>query len=55
MNIHEFQAKQILSRFGAPVPQGHPAATPDEAAKAFVALGQTEGRRQGPDSCGRAR
>jgi succinyl-CoA synthetase beta subunit len=40
MNIHEFQAKQILSRFGAPVPQGHPAATPDEAAQAFVALGK---------------
>jgi succinyl-CoA synthetase beta subunit len=40
MNIHEFQAKQILSRFGAPVPQGYPAATPDEAAKAFEALGQ---------------
>jgi succinyl-CoA synthetase beta subunit len=40
MNIHEFQAKQILSRFGAPVPQGYPAATPDEAAKAFETLGQ---------------
>jgi len=40
MNIHEFQAKQILSRFGAPVPQGHPAATPDEAAQAFETLGQ---------------
>ena len=22
MNIHEFQAKQILARFGAPVPKG---------------------------------
>jgi succinyl-CoA synthetase beta subunit len=40
MNIHEFQAKQILSRFGAPVPKGQPASTPDEAAKAFDALGQ---------------
>jgi len=40
MNIHEFQAKQILSRFGAPVPQGRPAATPNEAAEAFEALGQ---------------
>ncbi|MGO9266288.1 MAG: ADP-forming succinate--CoA ligase subunit beta [Candidatus Binataceae bacterium] len=40
MNIHEFQAKQILRRFGAPVPQGYPAATPDEAAKAFETLGQ---------------
>src|SRR5215469_13744491 len=40
MNIHEFQAKQILGRFGAPVPKGQPASTPDEAAKAFEALGQ---------------
>jgi succinyl-CoA synthetase beta subunit len=40
MNVHEFQAKQILSRFGAPVPQGYPAATADEAAQAFETLGQ---------------
>jgi succinyl-CoA synthetase beta subunit len=40
MNIHEFQAKQILGRFGAPVPKGQPASTPDEAADAFRALGQ---------------
>src|SRR5215470_13882595 len=40
MNIHEFQAKQILGSFGAPVPKGQPASTPDEAAAAFTALGQ---------------
>src|SRR5208282_4058947 len=40
MNIHEFQAKQILGRFGAPVPKGQPATTPDEMAAAFTALGQ---------------
>ena len=40
MNIHEYQAKQILGRFGAPVPKGQPASTPDEAAAAFTALGQ---------------
>jgi succinyl-CoA synthetase beta subunit len=40
MNIHEFQAKQILGRFGAPVPKGQAASTPDEAAAAFRALGQ---------------
>jgi succinyl-CoA synthetase beta subunit len=39
MNVHEFQAKQILSRFGAPVPKGMPASTPAEAAQAFVSLG----------------
>ncbi|HTY56204.1 MAG TPA: ADP-forming succinate--CoA ligase subunit beta [Candidatus Binataceae bacterium] len=40
MNIHEFQAKQILARFGAPVPKGQAANTPEEAAQAFTALGQ---------------
>ena len=39
MNIHEFQGKQILSRFGAPVPAGQPASTAAEAATAFAALG----------------
>ncbi len=39
MNIHEFQAKQILGRFGAPVPKGQAASTPDEAAAAYTALG----------------
>jgi len=38
MNIHEFQAKQILGRFGVPVPKGLPAATPAEAAQAFSSL-----------------
>jgi succinyl-CoA synthetase beta subunit len=40
MNIHEFQAKQVLGRFGVPVPKGQPAATVEEAAKAFEVLGQ---------------
>src|SRR5271170_1321662 len=40
MNIHEFQAKQILRRFGVPVPKGEPAESPEEAAKAFETLGQ---------------
>jgi succinyl-CoA synthetase beta subunit len=40
MNIHEFQAKQVLGRFGAPVPKGQGVATADEAAKGFTALGQ---------------
>ena len=40
MNIHEFQAKQFLGRFGVPVPKGQPASTPEEAAAAFRALGQ---------------
>jgi succinyl-CoA synthetase beta subunit len=40
MNIHEFQAKQLLGRFGVPVPKGQPASTPEEAAAALRALGQ---------------
>jgi len=40
MNIHEFQAKQILGRFGAPVPKGQPATTAAEIEAAFKALGQ---------------
>jgi succinyl-CoA synthetase beta subunit len=40
MNIHEFQAKEVLGRFGVPVPKGQPTSTPDEAAAAFRALGQ---------------
>jgi succinyl-CoA synthetase beta subunit len=40
MNIHEFQAKQILGRFGAPVPKGQGVSSPEEAAAAFTALGQ---------------
>ena len=40
MNIHEFQAKQILGRFGAPVPKGQPASTAAEMEAAFKALGQ---------------
>jgi succinyl-CoA synthetase beta subunit len=31
MKIHEYQAKQIMSEFGVPVPKGHVAATPQEA------------------------
>jgi len=31
LNIHEYQAKQILAKFGVPVPEGEVASTPDEA------------------------
>src|SRR6202047_3351159 len=42
MNIHEFQAKQLLGRCGVPVPKGQPPPTPGEAAAAFRALGQSK-------------
>ena len=31
MNIHEYQAKQLLSREGVPIPDGGVASTADEA------------------------
>ncbi|OGP21177.1 MAG: succinate--CoA ligase subunit beta [Deltaproteobacteria bacterium GWA2_57_13] len=31
MNIHEYQAKEILKRFGIPIPRGHVVTTPDQA------------------------
>ena len=39
MNIHEYQGKQVLKQFGAPVPRGFPAFTPDEAVDAAAKLG----------------
>jgi len=38
MNIHEHQAKAVLREFGAPVPQGFPAVTVEEAVKAAEQL-----------------
>jgi succinyl-CoA synthetase beta subunit len=39
MNIHEYQAKELLAKFGVAVPRGSVAYTPDEASKAANALG----------------
>jgi succinyl-CoA synthetase beta subunit len=39
MNIHEYQAKGVLREFGAPVPRGFPAFSPEEAVKAANELG----------------
>ena len=39
MNIHEYQAKQVLSEFDVPVPRGGVAFTPDEAVKVAEELG----------------
>src|SRR5579863_5657805 len=39
MNIHEYQAKEVLRGFGAPVPRGRVAFTTDEAVKAAEELG----------------
>jgi succinyl-CoA synthetase beta subunit len=39
MNIHEFQAKEILKRYGVPVPRGIVATTPEQAKAAALELG----------------
>jgi succinyl-CoA synthetase beta subunit len=39
MNIHEYQAKEVLRGFGVPVPKGKPAFTVEEAVKAAEELG----------------
>src|SRR5262249_24496577 len=39
MNIHEYQAKAVLSEVGVPVPRGPPAPSVEEADKAAHQLG----------------
>jgi len=39
MNVHEYQAKELLARFGVPVPRGKRADTSDEAKGAASELG----------------
>ena len=39
MNVHEFQAKEILARYGVPVPRGRVASTPEEVRAAAFDIG----------------
>ena len=39
MKLHEYQAKELLARYGVPIPEGRVARTADEAAAAAEALG----------------
>ena len=39
MNIHEYQAKAVLAKYGVPVPKGGPAFSPDEAVSEAEKLG----------------
>jgi len=43
MNIHEYQARELLSKFGVPVPPGVVVETGDAAAKAFEELQSRHG------------
>jgi len=40
MNIHEYQAKQLLAKYGVPVSKGIPCTNPDQVQKAFTDLGE---------------
>ncbi len=40
MNLHEYQAREILKNAGVPTPEGGVAATPDEAAAIAVRIGR---------------
>ena len=42
MNIHEYQAKELLQKFGVATPRGKAASTPDEAEQAARDLGAAE-------------
>ncbi len=42
MNIHEYQAKELMAKFGVPVPKGKPAFTADEAYTVAQQLGVTK-------------
>jgi succinyl-CoA synthetase beta subunit len=39
MKIHEYQAKELLAKFGVPIPKGRVATTPEEAAEITTELG----------------
>ncbi len=39
MKIHEYQAKELLKEYGAPVPEGTVCLTPEEVFNAAKALG----------------
>ena len=39
MKVHEYQGKEILRRFGVPLPDGIPAQSPEEAVEAANKLG----------------
>jgi succinyl-CoA synthetase beta subunit len=43
MNLHEYQAKEILSSFGVPVPMGIAAETPEQAAEAVRKIQELSG------------
>lgn len=57
MNIHEYQAKELLAKFGAPIAAGYAAFTVDEAVEAAGRLpgrSMSSSRRSTPVAAARA-
>ena len=54
MNIHEYQAKEILRGYGVPIPPGEVATTPAEAEQIARRIGRHR-RREGTSARWRAR
>ena len=46
MNIHEYQAKELLATFGVPVPGGHAAMSVEEAVAAANTLAKARHRQK---------
>ena len=55
MNIHEYQAKELLRGYGVPVADGHVAYTADEAREGGADLGGNRSGGEGADPCRRPR
>jgi len=55
MNIHEYQAKEILRDYGVSVPRGIVAFTVDEAVEAAKKLGTDTVVVKAQNPCGRTR
>src|SRR4029450_13808766 len=53
MKIHEYQAKQILAKFGVPVPAGEAVMNPSEAKGGAERLGGGTGGGEGEDAAHR--
>ena len=51
MNIHEYQAKSVLAKFGVAVPRGGVAYTPAEAEQVAQSLGGASVGGEGANSC----
>ncbi len=52
MNLHEYQAKALLKKYGMPVQEGVLATTPEEAVKAFETNRRKICCHESPSSCG---